>query len=1072
MVRFLFDKRDRQLLEIVNDVLHRDRIRSRAKKVFFPHLHPSGIKEMAESKGLRIAHALVHLLQSLEAGEVGDRLDALRCLRDEVLHSGAGPMPRNTARVLLQIMKELVRAHGDYERQLELAHDFRTTASGKPKIVRAMLRRYHLLEMPEAWNQLSFDDHVHDANTKGRKSSSHLIMDAWIKGIRRLRVIYYNYLEAKFAVELLEAADIMGITVRIGIEFKTRFRDKYAQLIWVPRGFPDTQAFLCFLAEDSVMSFMAEGREVSEFEKQHVLRLLQEFNTRHRISINRDFGLDAPPLDESDFLHFVGTGQPSSIHLSEFIHKHLVTAMKDRVSALRKEFERASPEERERISGLVREMDLVDSDFILERYLQPRQNPEIPDPAVPCDDRSLTPPLLQLSPCALVDRLARLHSAFRITLNLSNLKAEDVIELLYDCQGMITRLEIFNLKDYAEGKTSHIPAIAELQRAINDGNVIQLKRVTAEIVDRLKLSNYADREERIHKLTQILHDIADFKAMYKGIPLKSRIGSDSTGRSRRVHGMGLAVIETLPGRSRKQIWSHGISPREILPIRTEARLRITRCPRTSPNAVVQVFFDWARRTRILTFLGETKEADWVIREDSTLISRLGNIVTLGGIAEGHSNGLSLESPEIRTVRRAVSLRYMNTGLKNALKVFLGFVPAFATFALTKDWWILAYFGAFIWFGITGLRNVLQSVLGGGGIRRSPLLRWNDYVSWERITDSLMFTGFSVPLLDYVVKTAVLDRAFGITTATNPVLLYTVMAAVNGLYLSSHNAFRGLPRGAVIANFFRSILSIPLAVGFNSALGGILFAAGTPQVTDILQKWAAVISKAASDTVAGLIEGTADRLENIALRRRDYQSKLDQLFDTYAQLELRFPEAPVLEVLESVEKLRWAAGAEVRDLEKIIIIHSLDLMYFWMYQPRARSALKGLLRELSMEERRILIGCQNVLLQTRDISLLFVDGLVGKNFSKALSFYLNCAPDYLESVQKMALSPPTPRPVTAENPLLSAGDNRKIRMNRDHIMPVAVSRKGKEHCGCARARSERRSIADLRNGLASNGGDPA
>ncbi len=81
-------------------------------------------------------------------------------------------------------MKELVRAHGNYQRQLELAHDFRRAASGKPRIIREQLRRYHLLEMPEEWNQVTFDDHVHDANTKGRKSATHLIMDAWIKGIR------------------------------------------------------------------------------------------------------------------------------------------------------------------------------------------------------------------------------------------------------------------------------------------------------------------------------------------------------------------------------------------------------------------------------------------------------------------------------------------------------------------------------------------------------------------------------------------------------------------------------------------------------------------------------------------------------------------------------------------------------------------------------------------------------------------------------------------------------------------------------------------------------------------------
>jgi hypothetical protein len=74
-------------------------------------------------------------------------------------------------------------------------------------------------------------------------------------------------------------------------------------------------------------------------------------------------------------------------------------------------------------------------------------------------------------------------------------------------------------------------------------------------------------------------------------------------------------------------------------------------------------------------------------------------------------------------------------------------------------------GAFIWFGITIFRNILQSVLGGGGFRRSPLLKWNDYVSWDRISDSLFFTGWSVPLLDLLVKTILLNNLFGINTTT-------------------------------------------------------------------------------------------------------------------------------------------------------------------------------------------------------------------------------------------------------------------------------------------------------------------
>ena len=50
------------------------------------------------------------------------------------------------------------------------------------------------------------------------------------------------------------------------------------------------------------------------------------------------------------------------------------------------------------------------------------------------------------------------------------------------------------------------------------------------------------------------------------------------------------------------------------------------------------------------------------------------------------------------VEKKIPLSYLNNYLKNSLKILIGFIPAFATFALTKDWWFLAYFGAFIWFG--------------------------------------------------------------------------------------------------------------------------------------------------------------------------------------------------------------------------------------------------------------------------------------------------------------------------------------------------------------------------------------
>ena len=153
----------------------------------------------------------------MQTNNIDERLIALKNLHNEVLLTSRTKFRRNTARVLIEVMKEIIRSYGDEEKQLQLAHDFRIAATGKPTIVRKLLRRYHLLEMPEKWNQLVFDHHVHDANTKGRKSPTHLIMDAWVKGIRSLTVIYYNYIKPETAYELLEASKIMGVKIRIGL---------------------------------------------------------------------------------------------------------------------------------------------------------------------------------------------------------------------------------------------------------------------------------------------------------------------------------------------------------------------------------------------------------------------------------------------------------------------------------------------------------------------------------------------------------------------------------------------------------------------------------------------------------------------------------------------------------------------------------------------------------------------------------------------------------------------------------------------------------------------------------------
>jgi hypothetical protein len=998
--RLLFDRNDQQLLDMLDDIRGRTKSGASLESLLNPYLHPHGIKELAAPPGLRLAVSMLHFLDTLEVGKSHERVAALRSARAEVLSATCGQLRNNASRVLLQVMKELIRTREDRRRQMELAHDFRMARSGKPRIIRSLLHRYQLLEMPEAWNQIAFDDHVHDAYTKGRKSPTHLIMDAWIKGIRHLTVVYYNYIEPEAASELLEAARIMRMTVRIGLSVSARFRNRFVPFIWVPGGFADTGSFLNFLDEKPLIGFMAQGRQVTAYRAACVLKALQAFNMRHRCEIERSFDIRIPSLSEEDFISFVGAGQMSDLHLAEFIHMHLFPLMQARVNALKKTYDRTTGTERACIEGLVKEMNALDSEAILERYLQPHCNPDIPNPNIP-RDASDEPELLQSKPHDLLARITEIHPSYRITMIPGGLTDADILELLYDCGGMITHLEIFNLKDYTAGKKVVTEQISKLQLALNEGDAIAIKRVIQNIIEQQDASADSPPEQK-QKLRAILHDIPGLMAGYREAPLAARIGSDSTGRYHHLQGMGLAIMDTLPVHTRKEIRTGALPYGKPIPVVTRAYLRETFIPRKNASNWLNRFHELLRSLPGLHLIGQKRRQEWVEQSHSTYLNEPGNIVTLSVEGEGRLDKLSFYAPP-RTPQRVLSWKYLNSSLKTALKVGFGFIPAFLTFYLSKDWWVLAYGGAFIWFGITGLRNIIQSVLGGGGLRRAPLLHWKDYVSWERLGDSLMFTGFSVPLLDYFTKTLLLEGGLGITASSNPVFLYAVMALVNGLYLSGHNSLRGLQRAAIVGSAFRSILSIPIAVALNAGIGTILTAAGIAGAHGILQQWAAVISKLASDTVAAVIEGLADRFDNLNQRARDYAEKLPQLLDALAGLELLYPEQNVPVATQTATRMPSSASSEARALEDIIIINVLDLMYFWMYQPRAQYMLREQLRLLPEEKRKILLQTQFILQRREDVIRLLQEGLLGRHKKRALAFYEQGRQKYLKDMEALATS---------------------------------------------------------------------
>lgn len=972
------DKDVRAILEVVHDAAARGQHQRATRQLFDTGLHPRGIKELAEPPAMRIASALVELLGTLEKGSPDERVAALRAVAQEVLHNGSLAFRMNTGRVLLEVMKDLVRSEGTPARQAGLARDFLDATSGRPMLIRALLRRYRLLEMPEEWTQVAYDHRVHDANSTGRKTPTHLIMDAWIKGIRYLGVVYYNHVPQEAARELLDAGEVMGVEVRIGIDLTVRLREKHARIVLFPRGFQGRVAYLEHLGRRETVAFMEEGKQVTDRFHHHVLALLDRFNAVHLPALSAEVGAALPPIDRAAFEAFVGSGQASRLHLAEFIHHSLLPSLKARASALAAE--NAPREALERLDALVPEE-------IKARFLGRSANPELGDPL---DLDEGAPALLRMELEALLERVSGLPCGTRVVLSPSGLTAPEVIELLWRGKGKISHLEIFNLREHAEGVDGDLTAIHRIRRTLNSGNIVGLKRLVLSFMQSGD-SGVADR------MRAILADLPSLARYYsQGERLRSRLGTGSTGRSRVSRGMGMVVLSTLPRRARAEVKREG----RTLPLRTTAERVVKYTPKDKRDWMLGL-----GRVPVIWRLAATRTVKWEIAHNATHLvidsSERGNIAALGGAPEERGNGFVVPHVERRHRSLRALWRLLPVQVQQAVKVLTGFIPAMLTFMYTQDGW-LALAGAPLWFFITAGRNIVQSVVGGGGVFRSPLLRWNDFVSWGRVADSLFYTGFSVPLLDLLVKNILLSQTLGLTVANAPLAVFSVIALANGTYLSSHNFIRGLPPTAVVWNFFRSVLSIPVAFSLNYALLHLLVHAGMglDDVQHMLQMGAAVLSKASSDTIAGLIEGTADRGQNIERARRDIREKLQQLSELQVRLELLFPEDDVVERLENPRELVRAVKAESDELFRQATMAALDLMYFWYFMPRAPAVLRAALHRMNPRERKVTLGLQRVLERKRSITEMFLAGLVGRRFERPLGFYLNRADAYLEAMRRL------------------------------------------------------------------------
>ncbi len=920
-MRALFDKEDILISEQIRNLQDKTNDYTVLPSIAFSS-HAEGIIEISSTIELRIAGAMELLLNSVDTNELGVRLKALERLYRDVSAVERG-LRVNAARVLVDIMKEILGCKNDIKHRLELIRDFRETYTGKPLIVRKQLQLHQLLEIPEDESQLSFDDTVYNASKVGKKNPALLILDAWIKGIRKLQVIFSNYISSEVAHELLSSAEILGVEVEIGIELPVVYNEKFIKLVWTPLGVTSSSAFLQALNSSAVEKILGRGHAVAGYHQELIFKLLKRFDSEVKSRVEHEFGVKFSTLNAKNYREFLGDCEASEVNLGEFIYNS-ITQIK-----------------RRELDGQVHELI---PEIIVLRFLKPLS---LSTPI------NLTTAQAEGSVASDLKDLIKLFNnttgGYRLTLLTSNLYSWEIPEILYRSKGGIGAVEIFNLRDYTLASEGIIKygdgRVNEFRKAINERDITNIKRILSEDIHEVSSRDIEKQSEVIEGLQKVRKNIGKLLDRYSATHIEAAIGSGSAGRGMVFYGMGLVVMQSLHSFAINKLLSSTPSEHLALPLGCQVYKRVEYL-----SGGIGVKNYWHR------FIAWRKRKTIWIRQKT-------EDVTSGGL-EGNIYTLSGRFGEERTRSRVRGLgykwKYLNTDIKSLIKILIGFVPAFLTFYFTADWPVLKYGGGVIWFAITGGRNAFQAVLAAGGFDRSLNYKWRTFVDKKRVAESLMYTGLSVPLLEYFVKDLFLNNFLGVDAGRDPVMVYAVISAVNGVYISLHNFVRGFAMAAVIGNLFRSVLAIPIAVGISSVLSESLGILGVLGIASIVTQWSAVISKAASDVVACVIEGFADREIYISLRRRHINELVIKFLYLCERIDLILPHKTVLEELDNPEELVAICLKKHSTVSDELVLLLLDLMHFWYSKCRAKSAIRKVLKDLHIEEKELLMAAIKIL----------------------------------------------------------------------------------------------------------------
>lgn len=749
-----FNYEVRNLVDVLNK-----KIEHPEKVIIHLPTHPGGFSRELYKRRISIAEAYIKIVQALESEKNDERLHALQSLVEYSLHAKTINMPLNTARVQIALMKEAVKNKEDRRKQLELLTDFALASYGQEAVIVKLLKELNLMEVPEKSMKLAeldmgWDNHVHDNLSEGRKTPSQVLLDAFVKGISRLTLAYYDIADEGIITEAMDAGEILGINVNIGIEFSVGEKGTRRHFMYIPPEARTPEEFYNFFKKnhDKLSRFLTGLKENAEKRKSTINSMLEMFNETHLKKINAGYSKGSPlylePLKWEDLQKIVLQGQASRMHLGELLYTKLKNVLHKRVLSLKAQYltmlhssktKQTSPWELQTIENQYRlirkQYENLSPINLRTEYLEDRDIVDYNSAFRSEDD--ILPELVSCG--GDIVYIHPLEAGFKTSVNT-----------LIEFSVYITRVETLNMYDSAKRNPNELRLLNTFVDMLNNHSIEDINKFLEE----WDLSG--EIEEKI------LHRACEH---YRKNPLVPVCGSDSTGRDPKIPGMGFIKLSSMPKAIRK--YYAKLHTKLPLPIAT-----------------------------LIITAGKTLPSE---KNNSSY-----EIVSMGKSAEIKKKLVGDEETS-SLVSLSNFWRYLNPAIKSILRIGVSFPFAYYTIGLNY---------ALIWYGITLTRNVLVDLVSTSGVDPKEW-SWKD-INFDNATQSLFWTGFSVPILA-AVKNG-FDIVWANLHMGKDFLMEWVkfffICFANGTYIATHNRLRNFDSKVIRVNFFRSILSWPFAATFS------------------------------------------------------------------------------------------------------------------------------------------------------------------------------------------------------------------------------------------------------------------